>query len=312
MPARTGRAFQHDAFLYASDEELVEAMVPFVRDGMTRGHATVAVTPACNLALLRDGLGPDADQVRFVDAAAWYTTPAASIAGFDAVMRDLTDRGFTQVRAVGEIPFGNLARERASWTRYEAIVNAVLERLPLWVICLYDVRALPGGLVADMRRTHPAVWEAGGRGTSRRYVEPAALLRDLPEERPAPTGQPSLRLVASGDPHGWRHPVAAALAGSGLPPARVEEFLVAVSEVVANARQHGAGSPLLTLWSDAGGTVCEVDDDGGGLDDPLAGYRPPGSDASWGMGLWVARQLCDAVVIRSGPNRTTVRLAISH
>lgn len=311
MPARTGGALRHDAVPYASDEELVGAMVPFVRDGMARGHATVAVISSRNLALLRDGLGSDADQVRYVDSAAWYTTPAASIAGFDVVMRDLTDRGFTQVRAVAEIPFGNFAREHVSWTRYEAIVNEVLERLPLWVVCLYDVRALPGGLVADVRRTHPAVWEAGGRAKSRCYVEPAVLLREIPEESPAPAGRPSVRLLENGDPHDWRHPMAAALAGSGLPTARVEEFLVAVSEVVTNAWQHGAGHPRLTLWSDAGGSVCEVDDDGGGLDDPLAGYRPPGGTAR-GMGLWVARQLCDAVVIRSGPNRTTVRLAISR
>jgi anti-sigma regulatory factor (Ser/Thr protein kinase) len=34
--------------------------------------------------------------------------------------------------------------------------------------------------------------------------------------------------------------------------------------------------------------------------------------AAWGMGLWVARRLSDALAIQSGPDGTSVRLAIGR
>jgi anti-sigma regulatory factor (Ser/Thr protein kinase) len=47
-------------------------------------------------------------------------------------------------------------------------------------------------------------------------------------------------------------------------------------------------------------------------DNPFAGYGPAhGEDLSHGgMGLWLARQLCDHVVIRHTPDGTAVRLTI--
>ena len=45
--------------------------------------------------------------------------------------------------------------------------------------------------------------------------------------------------------------------------------------------------------------VCTISDQGPGFDDPFAGYGPAhGEDLSrGGMGLWLARQLCDHVDI---------------
>ena len=78
---------EHDALLYSSDEQLVTATVPFLREGLTRGDAAVAITTRGNLALLRDGLGADAAQVRYIQAADWYVRPAAVIAEYDAVVQ---------------------------------------------------------------------------------------------------------------------------------------------------------------------------------------------------------------------------------
>jgi anti-sigma regulatory factor (Ser/Thr protein kinase) len=217
------------------------------------------------------------------------------------------------VRVVGELLFGSRPGEQASWTRYEAIVNRAFEHLPMWVVCLYDTRALSGQLIEDARRTHPTVWEAGHRRRSASYVDPAVLLRQIPEPALPVTGRPRIRLPIDASSSGWRRPVAAAIAAHDLPAGRAEEFLIAVSEVVANALQHGPGRAQLTLWPTGDGVVCEVHNDGRGVDDPFAGYLPPGSDgAAWGMGLWVARQLSDALVIQSGPDGTSVRLAIGR
>ena len=107
--------------------------------------------------------------------------------------------------------------------------------------------------------------------------------------------------------------MAAALETQDLPAGRAEEFLLAVGEVVANALRHGHGCAQLALWHANDGVICEVHDDGPGVDDPFAGYLPPGSDqAARGMGLWIARQVSDTLAIRSGPDGTTVRLGIGR
>src|SRR5512132_1030103 len=91
---------EHDAFLYGSDEQLVTAMVPFLREGLTRGDAAAAVTTPGNLALLRDRLGADA-QVSYIKAADWYVRPAAAIAQFDAAIRELIAVGEVVANALG-------------------------------------------------------------------------------------------------------------------------------------------------------------------------------------------------------------------
>ena len=312
MAELAGAQLEHDAFLYGSDEQLVTAMVPFLQEGLTRGDAAAAVTTPGNLALLRDRLGADA-HVGYVEAADWYVRPAAAIAQFDAAIRELIDGGAPHLRVVGELPFGSTLGEHASWNRYEAIVNEAFKRAPLWVVCLYDTRALPERLIEAARRTHPTLFEARRRRQSADYVEPAVLLGQIPEPGIPVAGPPRLQLRIDGDPRGWRHSLAGAVEAEALPRGRAEEFLIAVGEVVANALGHGHGLAELTLWSTNDGVVCAVRDDGPGLDDPFAGYLPPGNDdAAQGMGLWVARQLSDSLAIQSGADGTTVRLGIGR
>lgn len=312
MAELAGAQLEHDAFLYGSDEQLVTAMVPFLREGLTRGDAAAAVTTPGNLALLRDRLGADA-HVGYVEAADWYVRPAAAIAQFDAAIRELIDGGAPHLRVVGELPFGSTLGEHASWNRYEAIVNEAFKRAPLWVVCLYDTRALPERLIEAARRTHPTLFEARRRRQSADYVEPAVLLGQIPEPGIPVAGPPRLQLRIDGDPRGWRHSLAGAVEAEALPRGRAEEFLIAVGEVVANALGHGHGLAELTLWSTNDGVVCAVHDDGPGVDDPFAGYLPPGNDdAAQGMGLWVARQLSDSLAIQSGADGTTVRLGIGR
>jgi anti-sigma regulatory factor (Ser/Thr protein kinase) len=312
MAELAGAQLEHDAFLYGSDEQLVTAMVPFLQEGLTRGDAAAAVTTPGNLALLRDRLGADA-HVGYVEAADWYVRPAAAIAQFDAAIRELIDGGAPHLRVVGELPFGSTLGEHASWNRYEAIVNEAFKRAPLWVVCLYDTRALPEQLIEAARRTHPTLLEARRRRQSADYVEPAVLLGQIPEPGIPVAGPPRLQLRIDGDPRGWRHSLAGAVEAEALPRGRAEEFLIAVGEVVANALGHGHGLAELTLWSTNDGVVCAVHDDGPGVDDPFAGYLPPGNDdAAQGMGLWVARQLSDSLAIQSGADGTTVRLGIGR
>jgi anti-sigma regulatory factor (Ser/Thr protein kinase) len=319
MPNVSSQHLEHDLLPFGTDSELVDWIVPFVADGLSQDEPTIIITTAANLDLLREGLDTDANRVYLIDSDAWYVRPAAAIADYDSALRELTAGGASSVRLAGQLPQRLTEQEQVSWTRYESVLNRAFERLPLWAVCMYDWRvAAQRAMLEDARRTHPTVWEAGARRPSRRFLAPDALLSELPEPSSRPEGAPAVRLPIDRDPHGWRSAVAAAGSGSGLPPERVDEFLVAISEVAANAIRHGSAPVQLSAWVMPGEIVCEVRDHGGGPIDPLAGYLPPGGDGAprgeglaRGMGLWIARQLSDTLAIRSERDGTTVRLAVA-
>jgi anti-sigma regulatory factor (Ser/Thr protein kinase) len=109
-----------------------------------------------------------------------------------------------------------------------------------------------------------------------------------------------------------RHQVRRRLAEAGLPEQQAGDFLVAVSEAMANALRHGAGNGTLRLWRN-GLVVCEVSDDGTGFPDgpPDRPLHRPGPRQPGGRGLWLAQQYSDELRVDSGPWGTNVRLSKS-
>lgn len=94
----------------------------------------------------------------------------------------------------------------------------------------------------------------------------------------------------------------------GLDPMRVPDFVLSAHELAANSVMHADGSGLLRLWTEDGNLVCEVRDHGT-LDDVDAGTRRPDLTGKGGAGLWIVRQACDLVQIRSMPGLgTAVRM----
>jgi anti-sigma regulatory factor (Ser/Thr protein kinase) len=106
--------------------------------------------------------------------------------------------------------------------------------------------------------------------------------------------------------------VAAELATVDASRDLVEDYLLAVDEMTSNAVRHGKPPVSLRLWVGADRIVCSIDDHGPGFDDPFAGYGPAhGEDLSrGGMGLWLARQLCDHVDLSADDEGAHVRLTI--
>jgi anti-sigma regulatory factor (Ser/Thr protein kinase) len=105
-----------------------------------------------------------------------------------------------------------------------------------------------------------------------------------------------------------RHEVASCAAAAGLTGERLDDFVVAVDELVTNAVRHGGGAGRLSLWRRPEAVVCEVSDDGRGL--PVPGPVPhrPAPDQPGGRGLWLAAVLTDQLEIQSGADGTTVRI----
>ncbi|MEV4758248.1 ATP-binding protein [Micromonospora sp. NPDC049559] len=106
-----------------------------------------------------------------------------------------------------------------------------------------------------------------------------------------------------------RHSVSGCAAAAGLRGQRLDDFVLAVNELITNAVRHGGGRGWLRLWHEAGTVYCEVSDAGVGFDsvEHESGQRPePGTAGGWG--LWLARQLSDEMRVLTGAAGTTVRV----
>jgi anti-sigma regulatory factor (Ser/Thr protein kinase) len=97
---------------------------------------------------------------------------------------------------------------------------------------------------------------------------------------------------------------------AGLPDDRVIDFVIAVSEVVANTVRHAKSPGSMELWQRDHEIVCEIRD-AGIITDPMVGRRPPSPQANGGVGLWLVYQVCDHVDLRSDENGTVIRLHMS-
>jgi serine/threonine-protein kinase RsbW len=95
---------------------------------------------------------------------------------------------------------------------------------------------------------------------------------------------------------------------AGLPADRAEDFVIAVSEIAANAVRYGSPTARLLLRVAGGAAQAEVRDSGCWR--PAAG-ADSGDGRSGGMGLALARLVCDEVAIRAGAGGTTVILRMS-
>jgi anti-sigma regulatory factor (Ser/Thr protein kinase) len=302
----TTSLLRHDAFVYDSDDLFVERMAPFVRDAFASGEDAVAITTRTNCALLREELGDESERLTLVDRDEWYVTPAHVIAGFDKTLSERLAAGAPAVRVIGEVQFGATPREWTEWTAYESIVNRAFADRPAWVVCPYDARVLPDPIVDAAFRTHPQVLRDGWWHESPHYDDPDHLVRALTPV-PEPLDQLHSVLVAR-DPRAFRQRLRSEMARAGVPEGKAARMLVAAGEVLANALRHGGGVPRVRVGWVGGSFVVEISDDGGGLDDPLAGYIPPTADQAAGAGLWVARQMTSRLELISGDDGLSVRL----
>jgi anti-sigma regulatory factor (Ser/Thr protein kinase) len=109
-----------------------------------------------------------------------------------------------------------------------------------------------------------------------------------------------------------RHSVAACVEASGLAGQRLDDFVLAVNELITNAVRHGGGRGWLRLWLKPGSVLCEVADHGTGIGaDRLDDQRRPAPDTAGGWGLWLARRFSDDMVVETGPAGTSVRITAS-
>jgi anti-sigma regulatory factor (Ser/Thr protein kinase) len=309
----TGR-YIHDALFFDSPGQLTDVAVPFLLDGLAAGEAAVVAAGSPTANLLREAVGGD-PRVHVMERGDVYRarTPTA-ITTFRRLAEQRAADGVTRVRVVGEVDFGPTERDWVEWQRYESVINDALAEWPLWGLCVFDTQRLPEPLLETARRTHATVVTVGDRAPNPEFTDPADYLRSLPIPRePLEDTPPRISVSDVSDFVGLRHAVARELATVPAPRDAVEDFLLAIDEMTSNAMRHGGPPVGLRLWVAADRIVCMISDRGPGWDNPFAGYGPAhGEDLSrGGMGLWLARQLCDHVDISSSGDGAGARVRLT-
>ena len=93
---------------------------------------------------------------------------------------------------------------------------------------------------------------------------------------------------------------------------RGSDLVLALDELVANAREHGQPPIVVHSWYD-GRLVMTVSDAGRGFDLSLiVRDHPPVMLGKRGRGIWIIRQVTDHVSVESAPNFTCVRVELTH
>lgn len=301
----------HVALHHRSTQELVDALVPFAHDALRMNDPLFVSLPAASTSALKAALGRDADRVRWSDSTRWNPHPVRRLRAILELVEGAERHGVGRVRLVGEAPLPLVVPAMvAEWERTDALLNDALGGHPVTVVCSYDESSLPADVVGRAACSHPFVGLGSPRPSSV-YLDPEeylALVRT--PASPVPTGSQ----VVSGSigPREARAFVRDTLASAGslpsVPEATVEDLASAVTEVVLNAWQVGASEVTVACWRVPGEIGAQVQDDGPGLGDPLAGYRRPSPATERGRGLWLARQLVDILDIADARPGACVRV----
>jgi anti-sigma regulatory factor (Ser/Thr protein kinase) len=298
--------FVHPALFYGDEQEYLAGTVSFVRAGLAAGDPVAVAVPGENLALIRDGLGADADSVLLMDMREAGRNPGRIIPGVLRAFADAQPPG-RRVRIIGEpIWAGRSETEYPACVQHEALINAAFTGRTVSILCPYDVRRLAPQVLADAYATHPTVIEAGAAGErdSGAY-DPDDIVARYNEPLAPVAGVPAFAFEAASLSQA-RHVATDLAAGLGLAGTRLQDLALVTAELTTNSVVHGSGSGTLRLWAEDGNVVCEVHDTGR-LVDPLAGRRPAPRDQRGGRGLLMVNLVADLVRIHAGAEGTTVR-----
>jgi anti-sigma regulatory factor (Ser/Thr protein kinase) len=114
--------------------------------------------------------------------------------------------------------------------------------------------------------------------------------------------------------------VAAAVAGAGLPPARLERLKTAVAEATMNAIEHGNGGrpeiPVdVEVTQDGDQIIVAITDLGGEhapgpAEDPDLELKIAGEQRARGWGLFLIRNMVDAMQVSTDGPRHTIQLTM--
>lgn len=304
--APSPEGFVHEGFFYSGAAEYLAGTVPFVLDGLRAGEAVAVAVPGPNLARIADALGPAAGGVQLLDMTEAGRNPGRIIGS--VLTRFLDTHPGRRARIIDEpVWAGRSPDEYPACVQHEALVNVAFVGREATILCPYDAGRLDPVALLDATRTHPILLEGDRCRASRQYADPVHLAARYDTPLAPPGGEPDVMVFDAGiGTRGVRRFVHEYAERAGLPSARIRDLRAAVHELTLNTLVHTGRPGILSVWTEDGCLVCEVQDSGA-ITDPLAGRRAPAPYDGF-SGLFLVHALCDLVRTHLTGYGTTVRM----
>ncbi len=151
----------HLSSYYTSDRGRLRLGVPFLRDGLAAGQPCVIISNPETARLLEDELKAEGVAVeRALETGRLreletFKTRSQGIEEFERTVAAFTRRGDLVIRVLGEATqnatsLGSIAEQ----LRFEDMLDGLVRRYPVVLICQYDVRRLKGRDVIDVLKGH--------------------------------------------------------------------------------------------------------------------------------------------------------------
>ena len=311
VPTRVD-AFRHEALFYDGEDDFVTQTASFIRDALVADEAVLVVVGERKIERLRSELGGDAYRVRFADMNDVGRNPARIIPAWRAFVDEHAESG-RPLRGIGEpVHPSRTSPELVECERHEALLNVAFEGGPAWwLVCPYDLAALPPAVLEEARRNHPFLAQGERHHVSAVYAGVEETAQPFDRPLPEPRGDVDEMPFGARDLHAVRERVARLAAAFRLDEDRATDLVLATDEIASNSIRHGGGRGRLRVWPEGDVLISEVRDDGR-IADPLVGRIRPAPTGEGGIGLWLATQLCDLVQVRTFPTGSVVRLHMAR
>lgn len=185
----------HVCLLYRTAAERDNIAVPFVRQGLQDGASCKYVVDDQTAENLRRGLAASgvsvttaeaSGRLQILTAAETYLRNAPfnyheMLAFWEDVAADVRAANLPYSRCAGETAFlQHSAPGLEHFMEYEAQLNNCIPRMPLVVLCLYNLTKMSGDLVAGVLQTHPYVVMGGVLIRNPYYIAPDKFLAQFP------------------------------------------------------------------------------------------------------------------------------------
>jgi anti-sigma regulatory factor (Ser/Thr protein kinase) len=309
QPVGGAEGFCHEVLLHDGDAEFLDGTLPFIEDGLDNDEAVMVVVTTPKLELLRRALGSSVSRVHLADMVEVGRNPTRIISEWSRLLAEHADGG-GRARGIGDPVWpGRSHAELVECGHHESLLNVAFADWPaFWLLCPYDVGTLDPGVVDEARRNHPTIVRGGVRRPSATYRGLDGARAAVPDGPLPEPPQPPVEIAIEADRLAAARRVAADhAAASGFGRRRIQDVVLAVSELATNTVVHGGGRGLLRIWRDGDALVHEVRDKGR-IGEPLVGRRQPAPGQLGGRGLWLVNEVCDLVQLRSSPAGTVVRV----
>jgi hypothetical protein len=135
---------------------------------------------------------------------------------------------------------------------HEALVNAAFAAVDATALCPYDLATLTAACIEDATRTHPMVTDATGTRSSDRYA-PAGVVAGYNLPLPAPPDAFTVAYATPTDLVDLRGLATARALAADLPPARVADLALAITELATNTLRHTSTGGHVDFWTDPAG-----------------------------------------------------------